>query len=169
MTARLAAALAPALAAGAGLALLVSHPPVRWWWASFLVVPLLLAALHVDARAAEADDRGVRAFRLGGLAGLAVFLPMLSWLILPAGYIGWVLLAVVQASWFGSSRCSSGRCSPTRCCPSVRRWRGRAWSPGGPSSRSTGSSGERSTTPTPTGTWLLPVARLVGSVASRSW
>jgi apolipoprotein N-acyltransferase len=94
-------ALAPALAAASGLALLASHPPLGWWWATFLAPALLLAALAVDARAAAADGRGVRAFRLGVLAGLSLFLPMLTWLIMPAGWLGWGLLALVQALWIG--------------------------------------------------------------------
>jgi apolipoprotein N-acyltransferase len=101
VTPRAAAALAPALAAASGLAMLASHPPVGWWWTTFLAPPLLLSALAADARDAEASGRGVRAFRLGGFAGLVFFLPLLSWLILPAGYVGWGLLALVQSIWFG--------------------------------------------------------------------
>jgi apolipoprotein N-acyltransferase len=101
VTPRAAAALAPALAAASGLAVLAAHPPLGWWWTSFLAAPLLLAALAADERDAAVSARGVRAFRLGTLAGLATFLPMLSWLILPAGYVAWALLALVQAAWFG--------------------------------------------------------------------
>jgi apolipoprotein N-acyltransferase len=96
-----ASALAPLLAAAAGLALLAAHPPLGWWPATFLAPPLLLAALWADELAARETGRGVRAFRLGGLFGLAAFGPMLSWLILPAGYIGWGLLVAVQVIWFG--------------------------------------------------------------------
>jgi apolipoprotein N-acyltransferase len=96
-----AAALAPLLAAAAGLALLVAHPPLGWWPTSFLAPPLLLAALWADQLAAADADRGVRAFRLGGLFGLVAFAPMLSWLIMPAGYVGWGLLVAVQVVWFG--------------------------------------------------------------------
>jgi apolipoprotein N-acyltransferase len=101
VTSRAAAALAPALAAASGLAVLASHPPLGWWWASFLAAPLLLAALVADERDAASTGRQVRAFRVGTLAGLASFLPMLTWLVLPAGYVGWALLSLVQAAWFG--------------------------------------------------------------------
>ncbi len=96
-----ASALAPLLAACAGVALLAAHPPLGWWPTSFLAPPLLLAALWSDDLAARASGRGVRAFRLGGLFGLAAFGPMLSWLIMPAGYVGWGLLVAVQVVWFG--------------------------------------------------------------------
>lgn len=95
------AAIAPLLAAAAGLALLSAHPPFGWWATSFLAPPLLLAALWADQRAAEADGRGVRAFRLGALFAVAAFAPLLSWLIMPAGYVGWGLLVGVQVVWFG--------------------------------------------------------------------
>lgn len=96
-----AAALAPLVAATSGGALLAAHPPFGWWWASFLAPPLLLAALWLDEAAARVEGRGVRAFRLGALAGAALFAPMLHWLILPAGYVGWGLLVGVQVLWFG--------------------------------------------------------------------
>jgi apolipoprotein N-acyltransferase len=97
--ATLRALLAPALAAGAGLAVLVAHPPVGWWWTTFLAPALLLAALSSDAAAATAEGRGVRAARLGALAGVVAFAPMLSWLILPAGVVGWALLVLTQTAW----------------------------------------------------------------------
>jgi apolipoprotein N-acyltransferase len=96
-----ASALAPLLAASAGLALLAAHPPLGWWPTSFLAPPLLLTALWADDLAARGTGRGVRAFRLGGLFGLVAFGPMLSWLIMPAGYVGWGLLVAVQVAWFG--------------------------------------------------------------------
>jgi apolipoprotein N-acyltransferase len=97
--ATLRALLAPVLAAAAGLAILVAHPPVGWWWTTFLAPPLLLAALAADSAAASADGRGVRAGRLGALAGFVAFAPMLSWLILPAGVVGWGLLVLTQTAW----------------------------------------------------------------------
>jgi apolipoprotein N-acyltransferase len=91
--------VAPTLAAAAGLALLVAHPPVGWWWTTFLAAPLLLGALTVDAADALGQARPARAGRLGLLTGLVAYGPMLSWLILPAGYVGWGLLVVIQAAW----------------------------------------------------------------------
>ncbi|MFA9445249.1 apolipoprotein N-acyltransferase [Egicoccus sp. AB-alg6-2] len=93
--------VAPALAAAAGLAVLASHPPLAWWWVSFLAPALLLAALEHDVSTARAQGRRPRPFRLGLLSGLATFAPMLSWLVLPAGYLAWGLLATVQAAFFG--------------------------------------------------------------------
>jgi apolipoprotein N-acyltransferase len=101
LTDHLGAGLSPLLAVASGLALLASHPPVGWWPLTFLAPPLLLAALTVDRRHAELEGRGVRAFRLGVLAGLATFAPLLSWLIMPAGYVGWGLLVLIQALWVG--------------------------------------------------------------------
>jgi len=62
---------------------------------------LLLAALEHDVRVAARTGTRPRAFRLGLLTGLATFAPMLTWLILPAGYVGWLLLVSVQALFFG--------------------------------------------------------------------
>jgi apolipoprotein N-acyltransferase len=94
-----AAALAPVLSAAAGLSLLGAHPPLGWWPLSFLAPALFVGALWVDALAAEEDQRRVRGARLGALMGAVAFGPMLSWLILPAGFIGWGLLVAVQVVW----------------------------------------------------------------------
>ncbi len=95
------AAAAPALAAASGLALLASHPPLEWWALSFLAPALLLAALWLETAAAAEQARRPRAFLLGVLAGASTFGPLLSWLLLPAGVIGWGLLVGVQAVWMG--------------------------------------------------------------------
>jgi len=95
------AAAAPALAAASGLALLASHPPLRWWALSFLAPALLLAALWLETGAAGEQGRRPRVFRLGLVAGASAFGPLLSWLILPAGVIGWGLLVGIQAVWMG--------------------------------------------------------------------
>lgn len=93
------ALLAPLLAAGSGLALLASHPPVGVWPLTFVAPALLVAALWVDDADARLQGRRPRAARLGALAGLSTFAPLLSWLILPAGIVGWGLLVAVQAAW----------------------------------------------------------------------
>lgn len=79
-----------ALAALSGLSLYVSHPPVGLWPASFLVVPLLLAAV-LDA------ERPRQAAVAGLVAGAVGYAPMISWIVLPAGYAAWALLTSTQA------------------------------------------------------------------------
>jgi apolipoprotein N-acyltransferase len=90
---------APLLAAAAGLAVLVAHPPTGWWWTSFLAAPLLLGALTAEVAEAEVTGRRPRAVLLGALTGLVAYAPMLSWLIMPAGYVGWGLLVLTQTVW----------------------------------------------------------------------
>jgi apolipoprotein N-acyltransferase len=82
--------VAPALAAASGLALLVAHPPVGLWWTVLLGPGLLILALHRDP---------ARAGRLGAVAGAACFGPMLTWIILPAGYLAWILLVLSQVAF----------------------------------------------------------------------
>ena len=156
------AALAPLLAAGAGLALLASHPPLGWWPLSFLAPALLVAALWVDAVARREVGRGPRAFRLGALAGAAAFGPMLSWLILPAGVIGWVLLSLVQVLWLGLLA--------VLLVPALER----PWLPVAAAAVWTGIDAWRAIWPLNgfewgaiayahvDGSWLMPLARLVG-------
>lgn len=93
-------AAAPTLAFGAGLALLGAHPPVGAWPLTFVGPALFVAALWVERDLAIADGRAPRVMRLGALAGLTCYGPMLSWLLMPAGATGWVLLVLVQAVWF---------------------------------------------------------------------
>jgi apolipoprotein N-acyltransferase len=95
------AAAAPALAAASGLALLAAHPPLGWWALSFVAPALLLAALWLEGDVAAAQGRRPRVFRLGLLAGASTFGPLLSWLLLPAGVVGWGLLVAIQAAWMG--------------------------------------------------------------------
>ncbi|MEX2504810.1 MAG: apolipoprotein N-acyltransferase [Egicoccus sp.] len=154
--------LAPALAAAAGLAVVASHPPLGWWWLSFVAPGLLLAALDVDAAAAARDGRAAQPFRLGLLTGLATFGPMLSWLIMPAGTVGWALLATVQAAFFGL------------LAVAVRPLLRSAWLPLVAALAWTGVDAWRGMWPLngfewgalyyahADGSWLLPVARLVG-------
>jgi apolipoprotein N-acyltransferase len=160
--ATLRALLAPALAAGAGLAVLVAHPPVGWWWTTFLAPALLLAALSSDAAAATAEGRGVRAARLGALAGVVAFAPMLSWLILPAGVVGWGLLVLTQTAWMAVLAAAAAARLTSAWLPLVTAV---AW---------TGIDAWRAVVPLNgfewgalkfahvDGSWLLPTARLVG-------
>lgn len=156
------AALAPVLAALSGLALLVAHPPLGLWPATFAAPALLLAALEVDDRAARRDGRRRRSGRLGLLAGAATFGPMLTWLVLPAGYLGWGLLALVQAGWIGVLGLLLGRC--------LHRW----WLAPATAVAWAGVDAWRAVVPLNgfewgaipyahvDGSWLLPLARLVG-------
>lgn len=89
-------------AIAAGLALLVAHPPFAWWPTTVLVAPALVVALRRAATHASGWVRAeVGAFTLGTIAGLVAYGPMISWLIAPAGPVGWGLLAGIQALWLG--------------------------------------------------------------------
>ncbi len=157
---------APTTAAVAGLLLLASHPPVGWWPLSFAAPGLLVVALWLDAAVDQANGRGprgaVRGFRLGALAGAAAFAPMLGWLILPAGYVGWGLLVAVQVLWFGLLG--------TLVAVFLDRW----WLPFAAAAVWTGIDAWRGTFPLNgfewgaiayahvDGSWLLPLARILG-------
>jgi apolipoprotein N-acyltransferase len=98
--------LAIGLSLAAGLALYAAHPPVGRGVLAFLVAPLLVAGLRAagggriwDVAAQQPSSR--RAALLGALAGLLGYGAMISWLIAPAGVLGWGLLVVVQALWLG--------------------------------------------------------------------
>lgn len=82
------------LAVAAGLAVWAAHPPVELGFLAYLVVPLLLASVDL------VDGGPVAGAHAGATAGLVGFLIILTWLIAPAGYLGWVLLAAVQAAWY---------------------------------------------------------------------
>lgn len=150
------------MAAAGGLLLLVAHPPLSWWPTTFLAPALLLAAVDVDARAARGSRRRPRAGRLGVLFGIAAYGPMLSWLILPAGYVGWALLLLVQAAWMGVVALLVGRV--------VDRW----WLAPVAAIAWTGIDAWRSIVPLNgfewgaihyahvEGSWLLPLARITG-------
>lgn len=90
---------APSLAAASGLALLCAHPPVGWWWLSFVAPALLVAALWADAADPSATRHGLRALGLGAMAGTVFYGPLISWLIPPAGWLGWALLVLTQVAW----------------------------------------------------------------------
>jgi apolipoprotein N-acyltransferase len=90
----------------AGAALSAAHPPLALSFLAFAVAPFLLVALRLagggDARDRSAASPGViHAASLGLIAGVVGFGPMISWLIAPAGIIGWALLVGIQAAWLG--------------------------------------------------------------------
>ena len=155
------AAGAPAMAAGAGLALLAAHPPVGWWWLTFLHPPLLVAALWLAQAGGEGPGRW-RSFGLGAVAGLVAFGPMLSWLIAPAGYVGWGLLVGVQAVWMGLLTLVLSRLLSHRLLPVIAAvvWTGiDAWRAIIPLN---GFEWGAIAYAHVDGSWMLPMARLVG-------
>ncbi|MBW3619773.1 MAG: apolipoprotein N-acyltransferase [Actinobacteria bacterium] len=91
--------LAAAAAVAAGLSIVVAQPPLGWWPTTFLAAPLLLLAVATETDLPEGTRP--RAFRWGLLAGVAAYAPMLAWLVRPAGYLGWVLLVLIQAAFLG--------------------------------------------------------------------
>lgn len=80
------------LAVVAGLLLLAAFPPVGLWWTAPLGTAVLLAAV------AGAGLR--RAWALGGLAYLVLFLPLLEWIRF-LGTGPWLALVVLQAAIAG--------------------------------------------------------------------
>ena len=79
----------PAAAVAAGLCLWLSFPAANLWWLAPVGVALLGGAtLTVGA---------LRGFGLGMLAGLAFFVPTLSWSGVYVGAVPWFALATLQA------------------------------------------------------------------------
>ncbi|MFC7535218.1 apolipoprotein N-acyltransferase [Actinoplanes sp. GCM10030250] len=85
--------VAVALAVAAGLAVLAALPPWDLWWLAPAGVALLAAAVH---------RRRLRAgFGLGMLAGLVLFVPLLEWTTIGAGWLPWIILSISQAVSLG--------------------------------------------------------------------
>ncbi|MBU3750615.1 MAG: apolipoprotein N-acyltransferase [Mycobacterium sp.] len=80
-----------AVAAGAGLLMYASFPPVGWWWSAVPALALLTAVL-VSPRSTLGGG-----FGCGLLFGLAFYLPLLPWISGLVGAVPWVALAGVQA------------------------------------------------------------------------
>lgn len=98
VAARLVAAVA------AGTALLLAFPPYDLWPAAPAGAALLALAVH---------RTGVRAgAALGGLAGAALFLPLLSWTSLEVGAVPWLLLAATQAAFLAALGAAAAYTSP---------------------------------------------------------
>ncbi|RSM71643.1 apolipoprotein N-acyltransferase [Actinoplanes sp. ATCC 53533] len=91
MTSRSRLGAAAAMSAGCGLSLLVAFPPYDWWW----LAPVGVALLAVAVRGRSVRVGGV----LGLVAGLTLFVPLLSFTGLQVGWWPWLLLAAVQASF----------------------------------------------------------------------
>jgi apolipoprotein N-acyltransferase len=94
------------LGAAAGFALYSAHPPFGLAPAGLLVAPLLIAALRAAGGGRVWDvDAGAPTLRRAVLPGLVAgsigYGAMISWLIAPAGVLGWALLVAVQAAWLG--------------------------------------------------------------------
>ncbi len=84
-------------AAAAGVGLLLSFPPYGVWW----LVPVSVAMLTLALRGSSARRCAV----LGLVAGLAFFVPLLSWTGVYVGPVPWLLLAVVQALYVAAMGC----------------------------------------------------------------
>jgi len=98
--------LAVGLGSAAGGALFAAHPPIGRGAVGLLVAPLLIAALRSAGGGSVWDVAAVaptvrRAVVPGLLAGALGYGAMISWLIAPAGVLGWALLVAVQAAWLG--------------------------------------------------------------------
>ena len=80
------------LAVLSGAALLLSLPPYAQWW---------LAPVGVAGIAAAAHRRRLRGGAgIGFIAGLVLFVPLLDWTRLAAGWLPWMLLSFAQAGIF---------------------------------------------------------------------
>lgn len=98
------AVLAPLLGVAAGVALWAAHPPVALSLAAFLVGPLLVAAMRTSSGGGPMDRltpvrRDARVIVPALIAASLGYGAMISWLIAPAGALGWALLALIQALW----------------------------------------------------------------------
>ncbi len=151
------------LAVAAGVAGWAAHPPVGQGWLAFTVVPLLLAAVTIVTPPAGRPRRSSRPAVIGAVAGLVTFLAMLAWLIPPAGYLGWLLLAATQAAWYAG------------VTGLLARWVHSGWLVAAAPVLWTGMEVWRARVPLhgfgwgalgyahANGSWLLPAARVVGA------
>src|SRR5690606_22578632 len=96
-------------AVGAGATQLVAFAPYDQWWAAPVGVALLAVAVHRRRPRVGA--------LLGALAGLALFVPLLSWANLQVGNLPWLLLAGLQASFVAVLGAAAAFLSPL-----IDRW-----------------------------------------------
>lgn len=152
-----------AVAAGAGLAGWAAHPPVGAWPLILLVVPGVLTAVTLVTPPTARGRRRWLPAVAGFVAGLVAFLPMLRWLVLPAGYVAWVLLAAVQAVWYAAAAQLLGRWvrSPWIVLVAPLVWAGmEGWRNAVPLS---GFGWGMLAVAHSEQSWLLPMARVVGA------
>jgi apolipoprotein N-acyltransferase len=107
--------VAAALALLAGAALLLSFPPYGVWILAPVAVAMLAAAVHRRRLRAGAG--------LGFLTGLVLFVPLLDWTSLSAGWLPWALLSLAQAGYLALLGLACAWLSPL-----VDRWRA-LWPP----------------------------------------
>ena len=98
------ARVAAPMAVLAGAALLLSLPPYGLWWLAPAGVALLAAAAHRRRLRAAAGA--------GFLAGLVLFVPLLDWTRLAAGWAPWMLLSTAQAGYLALLGLASAWLSP---------------------------------------------------------
>ncbi|AOS63595.1 apolipoprotein N-acyltransferase [Actinoalloteichus hymeniacidonis] len=80
-----------ALASGGLLSL--TFAPFSWWWLAPIALALFASAVH--------RRRARGAFGLGFVAGMAFFLPLLTWTNEYVGAVPWIILAALEALFFG--------------------------------------------------------------------
>lgn len=90
--------------------MLLALPPYDLWWLAPVGVALLAAAVH--------RRRARTGAWLGGLAGLVLFLPLLSWTNTEIGAGPWLLLAGLQAAFVALLGAAGAYLSPV-----ADRWR----------------------------------------------
>jgi apolipoprotein N-acyltransferase len=102
--ARLSGWLAVPAALAAGTAMLLAFPNYRLWWCAPIGVALLAVAVH---------RRGFWAGTgLGALAGLALFVPLLSWTRIVGGTAPWLILSVLEAGFVALAAGAAAWCGP---------------------------------------------------------
>jgi apolipoprotein N-acyltransferase len=102
------ARLALPMAILSGAALLLSFPPYGLWWLAPVGVALLAAATH--------RRRLRRAFLFGWVAGLVLFVPLLNWTTIGAGWVPWILLSVAEGAFLGLLGVAGAWLSPAPGC-----------------------------------------------------
>jgi apolipoprotein N-acyltransferase len=98
------APLPAAASVAAGLTLLMSFPRYGLWWLAPVGVALLTVATH--------GRRPLAGLGLGALCGAAFFTPLLHWTNTQVGWMPWLLLSGLQATYFallGAALAGTGR------------------------------------------------------------